>query len=65
MTYLWLTGVISAFYIFDSAMIQFVSDALHIRFLALTLIYLASVAELNLLFVVVKRWIGRLLIRGI
>lgn len=65
MTYIWLTGVISAFYIFDSAMIQFVSDALHIRFLTLTLIYLGSVAEVNLLFVAVKRWINRIRARAI
>lgn len=59
MSYLWLTGVISAFYLFDSAMIPFASAAVHLKFVVLTLIYIGSVAELNTLFALLRRGVRR------
>ncbi len=56
MSYLWLTGLVSVFYLFDSAMIPFAADVIHLKFILLTLIYLGSVMELNTMLAFFKKW---------
>ena len=55
-SYLWLTAVISAFYVFDSAMLPFAGQVVHMKFLILTGLYLFSVAELNGIYFLVRKW---------
>ncbi len=44
------------FYLFDSAMIPFAADVIHLKFILLTLIYLGSVMELNTMLAFFKKW---------
>lgn len=59
MSYLWLTAVMSVFYLFDSAMMPFAQSIVHMNFFMLTATYVSSVAELSIMITLVRRRIGR------